>query len=270
MRIGRTTLAGVAGFAVMAVLAPAAWAAEGVTITQTDSPDPVDQGGTVTLQTTITNTGTAQSELRAHVRLARPGTQTAVDDQYVTLSPSQGNCSGGAGTSAAECVFGAVGASATVTINATVIANESFAQTVSAFRCTAPPQCDFESPLGSGGSITQVNYPTVFEGSSKIKLKGVPATCTNSSFKVKAKAKGKKVSRIYAYLKGPKTEFGTPTSGQRVSGRIAKKKGSKLKVTVAANNFDPGFYDLKIAAKQKGGKQLKRTATFQVCGSTFE
>ena len=68
MRIGRTTLAGVAGFAVMAVLAPAAWAAEGVTITQTDSPDPVDQGGTVTLQTTITNTGTAQSELRAHVR----------------------------------------------------------------------------------------------------------------------------------------------------------------------------------------------------------
>ena len=32
----------------------------------------------------------------------------------------------------------------------------------------------------------------------------------------------------------------------------------------------PGFYELKIAAKQKGGKQLKRTATFQVCGSTFE
>lgn len=268
MRIGRTTLAGVAGLAVMAVLAPVA--AASVTITQTDSPDPVDQGGTVTLHTTITNTGAAESDLRAHVRLARPGTQTAVDDTYASFSTSNGTCSGGVGSSGADCVFGPVAAGASVTLDATVTANESFAQTVAAYRCTAPPQCDFETPLGSGGSITQVNYPTVFEGSGKIKLKGVPTACTNSSFKVKAKAKGKKVSRIYAYLKGPKTEFGTPTSGQRVSGRIAKKKGSKLKVTVAANGFDPGFYDLKIAAKQKGGSQLKRTATFQVCGSTFE
>ncbi len=37
---------------------------------------------------------------------------------------------------------------------------------------------------------------------------------------------------------------------------------------IPANSLDPGFYELRIAAKRKGG-QLKRTATFQVCGPTF-
>ncbi len=149
-------------------------------------------------------------------------------------------------------------------------ANQSFGQTVDVFRCIPDTGCSFHHDLAGVGSITQVNYPTVFDGSNKIKLKGVPASCTNSSFKAKAKAKGKKISRMYAYLKGPKTEFGTPTSGQRISGRIAKKQGHKIKAKIGANDLDPGFYELKIAAKQKGGKQLKRTATFQVCGSTFE
>ena len=41
-------------------------------------------------------------------------------------------------------------------------------------------------------------------------------------------------------------------------------------MTIQAGALDAGFYELKIAAKRKGGKQLKRTATFQVCGPSFE
>lgn len=62
MRIGRKTVAGVTALAATAVLAPAASA--DVTITQTDSPDPVFAGGTATLQTTITNGPFAEPDLR--------------------------------------------------------------------------------------------------------------------------------------------------------------------------------------------------------------
>ena len=88
MRRGRTTLAGAgAALAVAAIAAPVALAAESATATQTDSPDPVDQGGTVTVTTTITNTGDPQADMQAHVSMARPGTQTAVDNTYLSFVP---------------------------------------------------------------------------------------------------------------------------------------------------------------------------------------
>ena len=264
MRSGRTTLAVTTAMVFGAIAAPAASAA--IAVTQTASPDPVDQGGTVTVQTTLTNGPTAEPDARAHVKITRPGTQTPVDSTYLTFTTSLGTCTFSGGS--AECLFGAVPANASIQLTATVQANESFAQTVVAYKCTAPPACDFQTDLGTGASISQVDYPTEFSGSNKIKLTGVPATCTNSAFKAKAKVKAKKVTRTYAYLKGPKSEFGTPLPVSGEAGRIAKKKGRKLKVDIPANSLDPGFYELRIAAKRKGG-QLKRTATFQVCGPTF-
>jgi hypothetical protein len=261
---GRTLLAVAAAMSIAAIAAPAAWA--DVTVTQTDTPDPVDQGGTVALETTIANTGGPETDVRAHVRMSRPGTQSPVDNTYLDFTTSQGTCTpSGAGF---DCAFGDVPAGGVVSLNASVQANESFAQSVSVFKCTVPTNCEFETPLGQGASISQVNYPTEFSGSNKIKFKGVPATCTNSDFKLKAKVKAKKVTRTYAYLKGPKSEFGTPLPVSGVKGRIAKSKKAKLKVKIEAGAFDPGFYELKVAAKRKGG-QLKRTATFQVCGPSF-
>ena len=156
-----------------------------------------------------------------------------------------------------------------VTLTASIAANESFAQAVSVFTCLVPTNCEFEFALGSGGSTTQVNYPTVFSGSGKIKITGVPAACANSDFKAKAKVKAKKVSRTFAYLNGPKSEFGNPLPVSGVKGRIAKSKKAKLKVKIPAGALDPGFYELKFAAKRKGSGQLKRTAVFQVCGPSF-
>ena len=74
----------------------------------------------------------------------------------------------------------------------------------------------FETQLGSGGSTTQVDYPTTFKGSNKVKITGVPGECTNSAFKVKAKSK--KANRVYVYLKGPTSEFGDPLPVSGVSG----------------------------------------------------
>jgi hypothetical protein len=259
-------LAAAAATSIAAIAAPAAWA--DVTVTQSGSPNPVDQGGTVTVTTTITNGPANETDpVRAHVRMSRPGTQTPVDNTYASFVTSVGACAS-TGPSGFDCNFGPLTGGQVVTLTATITANESFAQAVSVFKCLVPTNCEFETPLGSGASINQVNYPTEFSGSNKIKLKGVPATCTNSDFKLKAKVKAKKVTRTYAYLKGPKSEFGTPLPVSGVKGRIAKSKKPKLKVKIQAGAFEPGFYELKVAAKRKGG-QLKRTATFQVCGPSF-
>ena len=264
MRGGRTTLAVAAAMVIAAVAAPAAGAA--VTVTQTDSPDPVDQGGTVTVTTTLTS-DVAQHDLRAHINISRPGSQTPVDNTYLTLNADRRACQL-TGASTAECGFGAGAGEHPGPRDDDRPGERVIPAAGAGLLLHRAPGLRLPDRLGQGGSTTQVNYPTEFKGSGKIKLTGVPATCTNSDFKAKAKVKAKKVSRTYAYLNGPKSEFGTPLPVSGVHGRIAKKQGSKLKVKIQAGALDPGFYELKIAAKRKGG-QLKRSAIFQVCGPSF-
>ncbi len=268
MRIGRTTLAGVAGLAAIAALAPAAWA--DVTVTQTASPDSVFPGGTATLQTTITNGPIAESDLRARVSLTRPGSQTKAKALYESFTPSQGTCSVSVSTGTVDCSFGAVAANAAVKLDASVQAKQSFEQTVVAYRCGSPV-CDVQTTLGTVATTTEVNHPTVYSGTSKIKLTGLFQTCTNSAFTAKAKVKNgnTKISRMTASLSGPESEFGAPLPPSNQDGRLKKAKGRKLKVKVPGNRLDAGFYDLKIVAKRKGGKKLTRTAHFQVCGPSF-
>ena len=168
-----------------------------------------------------------------------------------------------------ECLFGALAANAVDSRSPPRFRRTSRSRRPSSPSSAPRRRTATSRPhLGSGASITQVDYPTEFSGSNKIKLTGVPATCTNSDFKAKAKVKAKKVTRTYAYLKGPKSEFGTPLPVSGGQGRIAKKKGRKLKVTIQAGTARPRLLRAQIAAKRKGG-QLKRTATFQVCGPTF-
>jgi hypothetical protein len=250
------------------VAAGAGTASAAITITQTNSPDPVARGGTVTSQMTIANTGgPSEPDVRARASLTRPGgSEAGVDNSYLSFTSTQGNCAPAG--AAAACELGTLAPGASVTLSATIEANESFAQTVTAFKCPNPTSCDFPTVLASSSEPTQVNYPTVEKGSGKIKLNGVPESCTNSSFKLKARAKAKKVSRMYAYLNGPESEFGIPLPGPGVRGRIKKTESSRLKAKVSADTLDPGFYQLKVSAKRSGG-QLTRTATFQVCGPTF-
>ena len=269
MRPSRTLLILAATLVVGAIAAPSASAV--VTVTQANSPDPVDQGGTVSYQVTLTS-DIAEPDLRAHINISRPGSQAGVDSTYQSysaVSPNPNPCV--LQPSSLECSFGGVTPNQPITLTMTVLANESFAQNVLAYKCTTPPPqpCDFQDNLGSSSVATQVNYPTEFSGSNKLKLSGIPAECTNSSFKAKVKAKAKKVSRIYASLKGPKSEFGNALPVSGVSGQIAKTDKRKLKVRIRADELDPGFYDLKFAAKRKGGPQLKSKAVFQVCGPTF-
>ena len=239
-----------------------------ITVTQTGPAGAVEQGATVTYQATVANSAGAPTEpdLRTHVALSRPTSDAPVDDQYLTFSTSQGSCQMQA--KAVECQLGALAGGATVQLSATIEANQSFAQKVTAYRCTAPPACDFTTELGTSVETTQVNYPPELSGSKKISIKGLPPGCADASFKVKAKAKAKRVSRMYGYLSGPTTEFGTTLPTGQVHGRIAKSTGSKLKLKLKADKLDPGFYELKLTAKPKHGKTLTRKASFQVCGPT--
>jgi hypothetical protein len=259
-------LVSAAALLIGAIAVPAAQA--DVTVTQTFSPQTPIAGTTATVHTTITNGPTAEPDLRAHVRLTRPGSQAIVRNNiYESFTASQGTCTI-VSEGSVECSFGALPANAEVQLNAAIETNKSFEQTVAAYRCTAPPVCDSQTSLGTGGSITVVSHPTIFSGSSRVKLKGLPQACTNRAFTANAKVKGKKVSRVAAYLKGPKSEFGNALPGRGVSGRIAKTKKRKLRVTIPGDELDPGFYNLTVAAKRKSGR-VKKTARFQVCGPTF-
>ena len=266
IRLRLIVTAALAAFGVAAVGASAASAA--VTITQTDSADPVAQGTTVNYTVTVVS-DVAVNGLHVSTAITRPGSRTPVDNRYLaplTSSRPNGSCTS-AGPSTADCsIAGTHPAGEPWIITASIQANESMQQVVTGYTCTAPPACDFHTDLGIGVETTQVDLPPRFRGSQKIKIKGLPSTsCASGRITIKAKAKAKKVNRFFAYLNGPKTEWGTPLLGDKVSGKIKKTENRKLKVTLPTG-LDPGFYQLKLVASQKGGSKLKRTATFQVCG----
>ena len=82
-----------------------------LSITKTDSPDPVAQGGALTYTVTVTNNG-PNNATGVTLSDPLPGIVT-----FVSATPSQGSCS-----STVACSLGTInaGASATVTINVTV------------------------------------------------------------------------------------------------------------------------------------------------------
>ena len=87
-------------------------ASANLSITKSDSPDPVTEGGTLSYMITVTNSGPSTAT-NVTVTDTLPGTTT-----YVSATPTQGSCSG---TGTVTCNLGSLGngASAMVTITVT-------------------------------------------------------------------------------------------------------------------------------------------------------
>jgi uncharacterized repeat protein (TIGR01451 family) len=117
-----------------------------LSITKTDSPDPVIVGNNITYTIAVTNNG-PNSATGVIVSDTLPAGVT-----FVSATPSQGSCSG---TSAVSCALGSLsnGASATVTLVVTATQTGSVSNTASVTRNEADPK----SSNDSATAATMVN-----------------------------------------------------------------------------------------------------------------
>jgi hypothetical protein len=244
--------------------APAALASEDVT--QRDSADPVAPGTTVSYTMAVTNTTGAPERLWLGTLLTRYHSDAAVDDPYLSIQSSQGSCAiaplDAYGYASANCDLGTLAPGATVTVVDSVRADFSLEHLASTGDCD-PNLCGSTGPLSS--EATFVIHPPAVSGSRKLHFSGVPTPCADRDFVLRVKASGHGVRRMTASLSGPRDEFGhivgdldfnTPTS-----------RGSKLKVRLDAEHFDPGYYRLTALALRGGKPKLKGSTTFLVCGA---
>lgn len=217
---------------------------------QTESADPVNKGDHETYTVSVQNTGSSvASAPQAFVGgFSRNGFK-AVNNPYVSVTPSQGSCTidnaEPAGFKSGYCTLGALGPGATATITAVVEMNESMDHSAGAL------------PSGTSDvsyEPTTVIAPPELKGSKKIHLKGLPEGCAPDDFKLKAKAKGAK--KIIASLK--------PL--QYPEEKLKAANGAKLSVNVPAADLDQSrISELRVKATFVGKPQQKRTATFQRC-----
>jgi uncharacterized repeat protein (TIGR01451 family) len=103
-----------------------------LSITKTDSPDPVQEGASLTYSITVTNNGPDAAD-NVVVTDTLPGSVS-----FVSATPSQGTCSG---TSTVTCNFGSLsdGASATVTIMVTPNSTGEISNTTTVSSATNDP-----------------------------------------------------------------------------------------------------------------------------------
>ena len=265
MRVARAKLILAGAGATLGICAAfATGASAAVAISQSESPDPVPQGGNVTSTILVSNPGAAVTGVQLQLGLTRAGQAAGAKDSYLSITPSVGSCTVSGTGNAGACSLGDMAPGAVVGITAVIKTNESFDQTVRAFRCF-DAVCDFPEELGVSVGTAHVIIPPVISGSSKIKVNGLPSSCTSSKFTAKAKAKGA-ITRFYAYLSGPRNEFGTSLPSGSNSKRIKKGTKKKLAVPIKADTLSPGFYELKLTAKPKQGKAATTFVQFQVCG----
>jgi hypothetical protein len=258
--LGALLVAGLASIA----LADAATGA--VTVSQTESADPVAEGAQVTYAMTVTNSGAAVDGIVLDVIATKPNDASPVDNPYVSLTASQGSCALGAGSfSGGRCALGSLAAGAAATVTGVVEANFSMRNVATLAACDATGEFCFPIDGGTSSEETTVNHPPSLTGSKKISIKGLPAACASSTFKAKAKVKAPSVRSVTASISGPRDEFEDALDGFAPPKRVAKKKGRKVKAKVKAGTLRDGFYELTFLAQRKGKPNLKRTATFGVC-----
>ena len=146
-----------AGLASIA-LADAASAA--VTVSQTESADPVAEGGQVTYTMTVTNSGAAVEGIVLDVVATKPNDASPVDNPYLSLTASQGSCALGAGSfSGGRCSLGTLAAGAGATVTGVVEANFSMRNVAALAVCDATGEFCFPIDGGTSSEETTVTHP---------------------------------------------------------------------------------------------------------------
>jgi hypothetical protein len=246
--------------AVMLAAIPAA-AHAAVTVTMTGPEGPIPKGNTAEYTATVVNrSGFSEPGVSLVVGSYRAEGDRPVPNPYRAFSSTKGSCAredfpSKFGTYySLNCALGTLTPGATVRVTASVEINESMSQ-----------YADVEPGYGRDELITYVSAPPVIEGSSKIKVKGLPEGCASRPFTLKVKAKGAK--KITGKIVGPRSADGKPVSFyDSDTEKLDTVKGSKLKQRIEVDGLVPDYYyETSLAAKYKHGPKQKSTVLFQVC-----
>ncbi len=123
--------------------------ASDLSVTQSDSPDPVMVNNNLTYQITVTNL------------VAQPATNVVLTDvlpsgvSLVSVTPSQGSCTG---TSTLICILGNLSVGNNVTINVVVTPTLDAARTITNTVTVSADELDFNTPNNTSAASTLVNH----------------------------------------------------------------------------------------------------------------
>ncbi|HEX6115600.1 MAG TPA: hypothetical protein VFY99_00775 [Solirubrobacterales bacterium] len=247
----------------LALLALPTGAEAALRIDVVGSPSEVRTGETATFTATVTNTGPDSQPVEVGLLALRAGGEKAVSNRYQSVTATQGGCTIDEvrppyNYTGADCQLGNVPAGGTAQITAVVQVNESMDQLTSILGAPGG------GPITSDTARVRAIYPPRVEGSSKIKVRGLPGGCADGDLDLVAKAKGAK--KVTASLSGPKDEWGNYLDGSSFSRKIAAEKDDRLKVEVPIGKERAGFYLLRFAARYENKPKQKTEITLQRCG----
>jgi hypothetical protein len=241
-------------------------AANDLAISQTQSAKVVAKGEAVTFNVEVRNVGTGNEAVFVDLD-SLSGHGRGADAPFTSFSASQGTCADRSGEAfgyfynVVVCELGALAPGASAQITATVKANQSanYFATLLPNAVEGGYQDADNSNNAASGRVT-VSLPPTISGSKKIKLKGLPSGCAPSDFTLRAIGKAPGVRKMKAILFYWEGEEGVTWS------KSSKGNHLKARVPVSRLSNELGlFYQLKIKAKQGGGKHLTTTVTFQPC-----
>ncbi len=243
-------------------VAPAAASAE-VSVSLSGPQGPILKGETAKYTATVTNDDPfVQPDLRLLLGSYRVGTDRPAPNPYTEFSSTPGSCAredfpSKFGTYySLNCGIGTLAPGASARVTATAQINESMRQ-----------WADVEPGDGRDELVTYVSAPPTIEGSTKLKLKGLPDGCASDAFKLKVKAKGAK--KITGRVDGPRFADGKPATQfveEGGSDKLKPAKKGKLKAKIAVDGLEPDlYYEIDLKAKYKHGPKQKTTILFQVC-----
>ena len=245
-----------AAVAIVALVLPASASAD-LVVTQTASPKPVSKGELVTITVSIANPGPASAgseESQVEIFPLRGGTEHPAANPYQSVAASQGTCTitpTGA-YQVADCAFGELAPGASAQIVAVLQVNESMNH-------VAAPKTGTWSELNVAAST-----PPTVTGAKQIRLAGLPTGCVPGDFALTVTVQAARVTKVSATL-----DLGFDDTGEGLTWRRSAH-GRRLTATVPASRiFSPRLgkeYRLRLQATRKGGRALKRTVTFELCG----
>ena len=211
---------------------------------------------------------TDRAGARANVPARAP--RPPVDNTYLSFTTSQGTCTR-IGASGADCDFGPVPASGVGDAERDRSRRTSRSRRPSpSYRCTAPPNCDFETALGQRGLDHPGQLPDRVRGLEQDQAQGRAGDLHQQLLQGEGEGQGQEGQPHLRLPQGP--EVGVRQPRIRAAGLRADREEAGLEAEGEdrGRRLRPGLLRAQDRRQAKGGKQLKRTATFQVCGSTFE
>ncbi len=244
-------------------------------VTQTLSATKSKPGGTIEVNSTVTNLGT-QPYPNAYVEVATLKGKILVfnaNDPYSSFTTSQGSCADnnadqGITPQAQVCNLGTLAPGQSVQIKATITVHESGVQTTTLL--PKPGENEYNDAVKSNDAANQSFYldvPPKVSGSKRLKLKGLPKGCVTGDFTLTAisKVAGTKKMKIKADL-----GFNRKTGHHLVFSKQAN--GGKVKMRVPASKadfqIDEGTfptYSVIVKAKLGGGHAETTKVEFKRC-----